>query len=277
MNLTGTEVRLGMVATANTNSVNSLGAVQIGTPILTVGYQDSPTVAYSLKMDIADGESLTLDLSSGEVTTTSDPYNPVMIVTGTLTDGTDPVTFPVLPYMDIYNGKGEYYADGGDYSINWQGSQFPEGWALYKSVYGVISVWTSTADVATPDLVPSGAWNATTNPDAWKPVSPATGTPVVTASVVGASAYRLSGAEWDMTDYEGQPLPAMTKVHSTLVKCLSSDATVSISVDTQDPATTECPFYTLEVSPSGEHRYSAESVTFAATGDISLTIDIHAG
>jgi hypothetical protein len=109
------------------------------------------------------------------------PANAGMIVTGTLTDGTDPVTFPVLPYMDTYNGKGEYYADGGDYNINWQGSQFPEGWALYKSLYGVISVWTSTADVATPDLVPSGAWNADTNPDAWKTVSPATGTPVVAA------------------------------------------------------------------------------------------------
>lgn len=42
------------------------------------------------------------------------------------------------------------------------------------------SEWTSTADVATPDLIPTGAWHTSTNPHAWKPTSPATGTPAMT-------------------------------------------------------------------------------------------------
>lgn len=97
-------------------------------------------------------------------------------VSGTLTDGTDPVTFDPLPYAGLVNGRPSF-SDGAYQDIFWDGTE----WTM-ANTEDPESVWESTADVASPELVPSGAWHTTTNPHAWKPVSPATGTPVVTAT-----------------------------------------------------------------------------------------------
>lgn len=97
-------------------------------------------------------------------------------VSGTLTDGTDPVTFPAMPYLDIVNALPRF-TDESNHVTSSTGSV----WQLEDDA-GIGAIWTSTADVASPELVPAGAWHATENPHAWKPVSPATGTPIVTAT-----------------------------------------------------------------------------------------------
>jgi hypothetical protein len=105
---------------------------------------------------------------------------PYMVVTGTLTDGETPtpnaVVFPTLVYDGIANEKPQYASEDSNYTVGWNGSI----WQLIATIPSEVD-WESTADVATPDLVPPGAWHETENPHAWKPTSPATGTPVVTA------------------------------------------------------------------------------------------------
>jgi len=109
------------------------------------------------------------------------PVFPTMTVTGSLTDGTDPVVFPSMAYFEQNGGKCRYsvIVSNSVYSIYWDESKW---WLESATVAEGVILWNSTADVPTPDLVPSGEWHETTNPHAWKPVSPATGTPVVTGS-----------------------------------------------------------------------------------------------
>lgn len=122
-------------------------------------------------------------------------------VTGTLTsNGSTPLVFPAtIPSAGTANGRPTYYivTGAGEFGAIWKtvanpftGSGDFTGWFLQEDGDGV--TWASTADVATPDLVPAGAWHANTNPLAWRPVSPATGTPVVAAS--GASTITLTCA-----------------------------------------------------------------------------------
>jgi predicted secreted protein len=112
---------------------------------------------------------------------------PYMVVTGTLTDGTDPVVFPVLTYNNISQWRNAPAYPNTNYEIS-PGDEV--GWVLQSRVWtDEVSLetgarWESSSDVATPDLVPPGAWHETTNPHAWKPTSPATGTPVVTRAYV---------------------------------------------------------------------------------------------
>lgn len=106
----------------------------------------------------------------------------VLSVAGTLTDGTDPIaiTEPLI-YLFAQNGR-PFYAS--EESVPLQEISWDDGmWTYYNSG----SYWTSTADVASPELVPSGAYNEETNSDAWRPTGDATGTPTFTASAVLAS------------------------------------------------------------------------------------------
>jgi hypothetical protein len=115
---------------------------------------------------------------------TGDPNVPLSVtVTGTLTDGTDEVVFPELTYGGVADTKPFY--SGGLWIALWTGTQ----WLLDN---GTTASWTSSADVASPEMVPAGAWHASTNPDAWKAVSPATGTPIVTASSALGTAHGQS-------------------------------------------------------------------------------------
>jgi hypothetical protein len=90
-----------------------------------------------------------------------------IVITGTLTDGTDAVVFQTL-----YPTEGSTYRST-DISEECSKTNHP-GWVMSNGV----ATWRSTAEVITPDLVPAGDWHTTTNPHAWKPDSPATGTPV---------------------------------------------------------------------------------------------------
>lgn len=91
-----------------------------------------------------------------------------MIVSGVLTDGTDPVVFPVFNFVELSGGKPRYLG-GDDQEISW----FAVGSYWQLLIAGSGTGWTSTQDVATPDLA-----------TVWTPSSPATGTPIVTSAAV---------------------------------------------------------------------------------------------
>jgi hypothetical protein len=102
-----------------------------------------------------------------------------MRITGTLTDGTDPLVFPDLLYAGIRDGKPFWEDVGGnpelpDYSLEW--NEGDQTWFLFYRILEL--AWYATYNVATPDLIPS---------DAWVAFSPATGTPVVTKLETAAS------------------------------------------------------------------------------------------
>lgn len=95
---------------------------------------------------------------------------PSMAVTGSLTDGTDPVVFPTLIYAGLQNGK-PFYTDTGDlvtydylcgYDTTGSG-----GWVLRKDDF-VAGFWASGSDTDTPDLATG-----------WTAAGAATGTPTV--------------------------------------------------------------------------------------------------
>lgn len=111
-------------------------------------------------------------------------YKPIT-VSGTLTsDGSTPVVFPALLFSGAYQ-EGPSWTDTGNTPVGDNYDYlccYPTGvgWTLSKySGETLVAIWVSSADVTTPDQVPTGAWNGTTNPTAWKPTSPATGTPVI--------------------------------------------------------------------------------------------------
>jgi hypothetical protein len=98
----------------------------------------------------------------------------VAVVSGTLTYNSDPVVFPEMPYVGLENARPQFLVtvDTQTYSVTWMETE-------WVAVANGDMIWESSADVATPDLVPTGAWNESTNPHAWKPMSPAGGVPSV--------------------------------------------------------------------------------------------------
>jgi hypothetical protein len=138
---------------------------------------------YDITIDRASDYRFVLTIQNqggGAVSLTNEAVG--MAVTGTLTsNGTTPVVFPVLPYVGIFRGKPGFSLDH-DNSVSSVTFEESNKWVL--SFKEGTAEWTSTANVASPELVPAGAWDAVTNPHAWKPVSPATGTPVVAAVAV---------------------------------------------------------------------------------------------
>lgn len=119
-------------------------------------------------------------------------------VTGNLTrDGTDPVVFPSVIYpATVLSGRLSYFLIEGTeefgavYNSQTTALGTITGWYLQEDSEG--GKWVSSADVLTPDLVPAGAWDATTNPNGWRPVPPSTGTPAVRA-IQGAGRSNLTG------------------------------------------------------------------------------------
>ena len=157
-------------------------------PLLRISLTFPKPMSYSLTVTESGG--LTLGLTgpagpAGPVATplvrSEAPVNNSLQVTGTLTSGTNPVSFPLLDYIGFEFDKPFYQQIDGTASLSWD-----SGSGRYILSDGD-STWTSTADVATPLLVPLGAWNATTNPHAWKPTSPATGTPILSVVETAAS------------------------------------------------------------------------------------------
>lgn len=112
-----------------------------------------------------------------KVTGDADEFAGTYYVTGTLTvDGSTPPELNPLTFSQILNDRPAFddYTSGD--SLGWSGLI----WALTANG----AVWTSSADVVDPGSVSilyPGPWHSVSNPNGWKPTSPATGTPVVTA------------------------------------------------------------------------------------------------
>lgn len=98
------------------------------------------------------------------------PATASMWITGTLTDVVDPVVFPEMLYVGLFNER-PYYSDTGlddsFVTLLWNGTHWQ------ANIDGTGNIWLSADDVARPDL-------ATT----WTTGGDATGTPVVTSQLV---------------------------------------------------------------------------------------------
>jgi hypothetical protein len=284
MTLSGTEVRFGVLATADPSAVNVSGSQSIGTSARALTYTDAPTVAYSMGMLIQDGDTLTLNLSTGAVTGTVAGTNQVetativaaagattagnlnVTVTSALVTGS-PLLVPVaLLLTDDTAAKvatkvraaltataaiTAHYTVGGtgdDYSLT----------AIEKAAND------STLNLAHANGTSAGITTAATSTN-------------TTAGVGTSRAFKFTGVTWDATDYEGRALPTMTKVHSMLIRSDSTTGTVEIADGTNTNIFT-APFMSLQSSPAGAHPSAGDTVTFEGdVAPITLYIDIHAG
>ena len=284
MTLSGTEIRFGMLATADPSAVNVSGSQSIGTSARALTYTDAPTVAYSLGMLIQAGVTLTMNLSTGVVTGTVTGTNQVetstivaaagattagnlnvtvtsALVTGSpllvpvallLTDNTASlVATKVRAALTATAAITAHYTVGGtgaDYSIT----------TIEKAAND------STLNLAHANGTSAGITTSTTSTN-------------TTAGVGISRAYKFTGVTWDATDYEGRALPTMAQVHSMLIRSDSTSGTVAIAEGT-NLLTVAAPFVHLQSSPGGVHPFAGDSVTFtAATAPVTLIIDIHAG
>jgi hypothetical protein len=286
MTLSGTEVRYGMLATADPAAVNVSGSQSIGTGLSTLTYTDAPTVAYSLAMIIQDGDTLTWNASTGAVTgtvagtaqvetativaasgaTTAGDLNVTVtsaLVTGSpllipvallLTDNTASlVATKVRAALNATTAITDHYTVGGTgatYSLT------------TKAVNHAAN--DTTLNLAHANGTCAGITTAATSAN-------------TTAGVGTTRAYKFNGTAWNATDNEGIALPSMTKVHSMLIRSSNTAGTVAID-DGTDMFNPACPFVSLTASPTGAHPFTAGTVTFTAdAAPVTLTIDVHAG
>ena len=286
MNLTGTEVRVGMTAAANVSSVNTTGSVTIGTPVAALVYADAPTVAYSLRMDIASGETLTLAMGTGAVTG-SDPgvlqveTATVIAAAGATTagDATVIVTAANLVGSPLTVSVPLLLTDNTAALV---ATKIRAALTANAAIASIFTVGGATADITLtakiaiandPTLNISIA-NGTCAGITAAPTSTST-----TAGVLKTQAYRISGAVWDQTDFEGEPLPAMTKAHCVNVKRIGSGVGVLyISTSDSEVFSLKKDSALIVFDSNGNLLISSDTVSFfSELGDTSLTIDIHAG
>ena len=287
MNLTGTEVRVGMTAAANVSSVNTTGSVTIGTPVAALVYIDAPTVAYSLRMDIATGETLTLDMATGAVTGT-DPgvlqveTATVIAAAGATTagDATVIVTAANLVGSPLTLSVPLLLTDN---TASLVATKIRAALTANTAIASIFTVGGTGADITLTAKI-AIADDATLN------ISVANGTCAgitaaptsadTTGGYMATQAYRISGAVWDQTDFEGEPLPTMTKAHSILIRLLDSGIgeVFFTSPSTSEVVKLQPQSSALLFSKAGNLSISAQDVSFFADfGNVSLTIDIHAG
>lgn len=284
MTLSGTEVRFGCLATADPTAVNVSGSQSIGTSAQALVYTDVPTVAYSLGMLIQSGDTLTMDLATGAVTGTVAGTNQVetativaaagattagnlnvtvtsALVTGSpllvpvallLTDNTASlVATKVRAALTATAAITAHYTVGGtgaDYSLT----------TIEKAAND------ATLNLAHANGTCAGITTASTSTN-------------TTAGVGTTRAYKFTGVTWDATDYEGRALPAMTELHTMLIRSSSTSGSVAID-DGTNINDFSAPFISLQSSPTGSHPSAAGTMTFTAdAAPVTLLIDIHAG
>lgn len=286
MNLTGTEVRVGMTAAANVSSVNTTGSVTIGTPVAALVYTDAPTVAYSLRMDIASGETLTLDMATGAVTGT-DPgvlqveTATVIAAAGATTagDATVIVTAANLVGSPLTISVPLLLTDN---TTSLVATKIRAGLVAAAGIGDIFTIGgtganiTLTAKVAIAD---DSTLNISIANGTCAGITAAPTSTNTTEGILKTQAYRISGAVWDQTDFEGEPLPSMTKAHCVNVKRISNGVGI-LGISTSDGES----FYANKESSilifdsNGNLLISGDFLDFGSSvGDSSLTIDIHAG
>lgn len=286
MTLSGTEVRLGMVATANSSGVNTIGSVQIGTPVSALTYADAPTVAYSLRMDIADGDTLTLDMATGAVTGSTSGTLQVETATVTAAAGATTagnaeviVTAANLAGSPLTVLVPLLLADDTAAKVATKIRASLTATAAIASVFTVGGTGADVTLTAKTAIANDATLNIAIDNDTCAGITAAPTSANTTAGVLASKAYRISGATWDETDFEGQPLPAMTKAHCVLVKVnTGSNGEVSIGASGGEAFLVKPGGVILIFDPNGDLLISSDIVSFYADGgDASLTIDIHAG
>jgi len=286
MTLSGTEVRYGMLATADPAAVNVSGSQSIGTGLSTLAYTDAPTVAYSLAMIIQDGDTLTWNTSTGAITgtvagtaqvetativaasgaTTAGDLN--VTVTSALVTGS-PLLIPVallladntasLVATKVRAALNATTAITDHYTVGGTGATYS---LTTKAVNHAAN--DTTLNLAHANGTCAGITTAATSTN-------------TTAGVGTTRAYKFNGTAWSATDNEGIALPSMTKVHSMLIRSSNTAGTVAID-DGTDMFNPACPFVSLTASPTGAHPFTAGTVTFTAdAAPVTLTIDVHAG
>jgi len=281
MNLTGTNARVEMVATANSDSVNVVGGVSIGSQISAVAYTTAPDIAYSLRLQISDGFSLTWDTITGAITGGDAGVAQVttQTIVGTITTaGIALCTFTsALTGTIVVNVTAQLGFTGADL-----GTDFVDALAENETIsrYWIISgVGDQVVATAREKRTNDPSLNiGYTNGTAAGLTEDATSVPT-TAGVMETKAFRLNGQDWDQTDFQGAPLPAAgTGLVSTLIAGISGTGLME-AVDTS--ANKKCTIitgsYDASFFPFAVHPWSTTDVEFeAVAGDITITLDVHA-
>jgi hypothetical protein len=286
MTLSGTEVRYGMIATADPGAVNVSGSQTIGTALASVIYTDAPTVAYSMAMIIQPAGVLTLNASTGAVTGTA--AGTAQVETATIVAAAGATTagdLNVTVTSALVTGSPLLVPVALLLTDNTASLVATKVRAALNATAAVTAHYTIGGSGATYSLTTS-AINHAAN-DATLNMAHANGTCVgittaatsanTTAGVGTTSAYKFNGTAWNATDNEGIALPTMTKLHSMLIRSASTSGTMAIGEGT-NLLTIAAPFIHLQASQAGAHPFTGDSVTFTgATAPVTLILDIHAG
>lgn len=271
-----------MTASANASSEHVTGGFQIGTALSQVSYTTAPTVAYSLVLQIANGDTLTLNPATGAVTGTVAGVYQVetatvtaaggctsngtcnVVVTGAHITGS-PLTVPVALTTATHTSASLIAA-----AIRAELQQCtignPDGYTTSGTGANIVVTDTSyrANDTTLNIAIPAGLG-----------ITAAATSANTTAGVAESKAYRINGQAWDQTDFEGVALPTMTKIYSTLVKSDTVDGSVNITgILTMDVYGSA--FIDLKSCPDGDHPWATGTIEFSAD-DAIIYIDIHAG
>lgn len=317
MATTSAQAIYGLTATATPSSINTDGTLTIGKGQTAVNLS-SVSTAYCVQADLADTETLTLDVAAGTCTSTGSDvaatllvnptgdnnsfdvtaqtagnlgnlmsfqiFSPIvsaattvsiignkqirvqpgtkarMIVTGTLTDGTNPVTFPELIFAGTLAGISTWSSDGSItapltgtwYSCDHQ----PSGGVSYLRRYVDYvndAAWYSDTIVAWPDMITNfegansetGTATVTAAVSSAEQVLTAINDTVATSALVTAAANGtvtgavaayaetfLAGgltslAGGDGNDFQGHALPTLTTLYGLQINVPSGSAHAS--------------------------------------------------
>ena len=217
MDLSNAQAFAGLRATATPDAPNVRNDNEIGiapfTQLLT-GAQ----VAFSVRATMASADVLTLDPLTNDASTSVFADVPASIViTGTLTDGTNSVTFPTMLFAGFDANGFPRYTELGLVDPEYEFQIKYDGGAWEITAGGTLNgAWGSTEDEISPTDVVT-----------WTADSPSTGTPTLTGSTAKATGY--TGG--DGKDIYGATLPAIDTIQGIIVKCTSGAATIEVSTD----------------------------------------------
>lgn len=281
MNLSGSECRFALLSSADSNAVNVIGSHSLGTSLSSLKYTDTPNVAYSLAMIIQPGDILTMDMDTGIITGTVAGTNQVETATivapsGATTAGNlnVTVTSALVTGSPLLIPVALLLTDNTAALVATKVRVALTATAAIAAIYTVGGTGDNYALTAINKAANDTTLNlAHTNGTSAGITTSATSTNT-TPGVGTTRAYKFTGETWDATDFEGQPLPTMSKIHAVLIR--SATLTGGLVIESGVP--TPCPFISLTASPNGLHPYAGQVITFEASSTpISLTLDIQAG
>jgi hypothetical protein len=214
MSFSNAQAFAGLRATATPDAPQTRNNNEVGFAPFTANLTDAESV-YSVRATLADGDVLSLDTLAGDAGESVLAGAPeTLTVTGTLTDGTDPVVFPVLLYVEagLWTSTGAAPGSGEVYFIS--NNAGDSNYELVKLADGEsVATWVAVQAVATPDLVTT-----------WTPIATATGTPTITGSGVTSE---ITGG--DGNDIYGDPLPTIDTIQGMMIKCISGAADIEVN------------------------------------------------